>query len=254
MPAIAAHYKFGQLVLERLDTEIADIVIGSKELFDLATQGPDLLFHFNPFKSNYITQLGKNIHAESGINLFDSILTRGIAKNPAILSYVLGVVCHYGLDVACHPYVTKFENGDSSKHTSLESDFDLYIIRRFQMYAKRHIYLPPKVDYAAISAVYTITSDEVETCLKNMRIFNKLFDYPKLIKTADKVLKKSGVYYGLTLKKEPVYMQEAMELSSLFDEAVEPTANLVATYYKSIKNGLELPEGFGCNFEGEIIN
>ncbi len=252
MPAIAAHYKFGQLVAKSLDKEVAKIIVDNKELFDLATQGPDLLFYFNPFKHNNIVDLGNNIHSESAEVFFGKILEKGIAKNPEILAYVLGVICHYGLDLACHPFVNEFSNADISRHTNLESDFDLLIIRRFQMYAKRHIYLPKEVDYAAVGAVYGLTSDEIHACLKNMRLFNRLFDYPNLIKVADKALKKSGIYYGLTLKKEPVYIKEAVTLSKLLDDAVAPTVNLVTAYYNSINNEMPLPLGFGYNFDGEL--
>ncbi len=253
MPAIAAHYKFGQLVADRLSEAIRHTIIENKELFDLATQGPDLLFYNNPFKKNDVSELGVRIHDEPARKFFDNILERKVAKNPQILAYVLGALCHYGLDRACHPYVNAFADGDSARHTSLESDFDLVIIRRYEMYPKRYIYLPAKVDYAVIAAVYNITSDEVRRCLSQMRNFNRLFDFPSVIGVADNILKKQGVFSGLTLKKEPLFVEESEMLIKMFDGAVESTACLVEEFYKAVTQDKQIADNLEHNFDGVVI-
>ncbi len=250
MPAVAAHFKFGQLVFSNLDDEIKKVIANNKDLFDLATQGPDLLFYYNPIKRNTVSEYGHTIHAQSAEKLFGGILNRKISKNPDILAYVLGVICHYCLDVACHPFVNDFANGNTAMHTSLESDFDLTIINKYDMVINRKIYIPADVDYAAIAAVYLLTSDEIRQCTKSMKGYNQLLNYTSIIKVGERFIGKTGIFSGLSLKKEVMFIEEMESMVTLFNDALKTAQNLVTSYYNAVKEDGPLPDGFEFTFDG----
>ncbi len=253
MPAVATHYKFGQLVLENLPTNIKKAIAKHKSLFDLATQGPDILFYHNVLKRDAVVDLGVGIHSRSGEQFFGDILERRLTKKPQVMAYVLGCFCHYSLDVACHPYVIKASQNGDVMHRVLESDMDLAMINRYGMTKKRHKYISTNVDFSAIATVYKITEEEAKRSVKNMRLNNYVLNSEKLVSVLDDILKKKKMFDSLTLKKEISAKKETEHLVELFDAAIQPTVANLIVFYDALQYNKPLPQGFTKNFEGEIV-
>lgn len=49
-------------------------------------------------------------------------------RPPEMLSYLLGVVCHFTLDAACHGYVEKKIQKSGASHIQIEMEFDRYLM------------------------------------------------------------------------------------------------------------------------------
>lgn len=99
MASYISHYLAAKAVTEKsrnpLIREYADC-------FTLGAQGGDLLFYaFGEFKG-----YGARTHREKISALFSAALDYCRAqKRPEPLAYTLGLLCHYALDSAAHPYV-----------------------------------------------------------------------------------------------------------------------------------------------------
>ena len=67
MPAMYAHYVFGDEVLPQLDSSIKRIVNSHRELFNLGLQGPDFYFYDQLFylKKKSLALIGSALHRQS---------------------------------------------------------------------------------------------------------------------------------------------------------------------------------------------
>ncbi len=253
MPAIAAHYKFGQLVLEKLPVDLKKLILTNKNLFDLGTQGPDLLFYYNPLKKNPVSSHGVAIHSRAADAFFGDALLRGCEKNNTALAYLLGQCCHFALDYKVHPYVKEVSNDETKSHMILESDLESLVIKSYDMDDKRFVYLPKKVSLSAIATVFNISVAEAKTSHKNMLMYTKILDRPALLKPIEKIMGKPGAYTSLSLKNKLYYKNESKILLEMYQQAVTPAVELVTELYEAIKNGKDLPQTLRHNFEGELM-
>ena len=131
MPAMYAHDRFGQDVITKLSGTLEELVTVERVAFDLGLQGPDLLYYYQPLLPNSIQKIGGRVHNMSG----GRFLTR-CAKvqrresNDQGLAYLMGSVCHYALDVACHPIVEHRCKAGDFVHTEIEMAFDRALMVR----------------------------------------------------------------------------------------------------------------------------
>ena len=70
MPAVYAHYRFGQDVLKRLPEKYRDVILEEEDLFNIGVQGPDLLFYYKPFSHDPLHAEGGRVHHLTGRVLF----------------------------------------------------------------------------------------------------------------------------------------------------------------------------------------
>ena len=135
MPDYAAHYYFGQSVLENLPKQIVNNI--NIRIFDFALSGPDdwALYRF------WIPSLrkGKNERASEMHTTNTGAFLSEISKEPALFSYAAGFLCHYAFDSICHPYViacagtykdtaeTKVYRGN---HAAFEHAIDRYMLKQ----------------------------------------------------------------------------------------------------------------------------
>lgn len=126
MPAVYAHYRFGQLVLSRLPAEKQKIIQAHRDLYDLGLQGPDLLFHYHPLGHDPLKGTGPRMHeapAEAFFRPAGEQLCRS-RDSDALLAYLWGFLCHFALDFHCHPYIDAAEAAGGPGHLAMEADFD----------------------------------------------------------------------------------------------------------------------------------
>lgn len=128
MPASYAHYRFGKQVLSALPPEGQQCVQRFRRLFDMGLQGPDFFFYYNPVMKTAVGDLGGKFHSQSGREFFTRCAAA--ADTEAGRAYLYGLLGHYCLDSACHPYVGKVVEAGQARHVALESEFDRYLLEK----------------------------------------------------------------------------------------------------------------------------
>lgn len=99
MASYISHYLAAKAVIEKTENPL---IKQYKDCFILGAQGGDLLFYaFGQFKG-----YGAHTHREKTAEIFNAALEYcRKEKRPEPIAYTLGLLCHYALDSAIHPYV-----------------------------------------------------------------------------------------------------------------------------------------------------
>lgn len=100
MASYISHYLAAKAVIEKSPAD--SVIRNYQDCFILGAQGGDLLFYaFGQFKG-----YGARTHREKTAQLFAAALNYCRKENrPEPLAYTLGLLTHYALDSAIHPYV-----------------------------------------------------------------------------------------------------------------------------------------------------
>jgi len=250
MPAIVAHYQFGRMVLDNLCYPINKLINKHRNMFDIGLQGPDILFFHKPYKKNPVSDIGYKIHDENAEKFLKNAMEYSF-KNEKYLAYLLGVVCHYSLDKACHPYVNSISLNNII-HQSIESDFEFYLINFFNLNYKRHKYIPKNnLNFSLISRAYNkISARQVKKSVLSMRKYVRLLEYRKLMLFIEKLIHKKGLYSSLTVRNKQAHPLDVLKMKLFFDQAINQSTFLIKNVVKSyITQKVEL-NGFEMNFEG----
>lgn len=126
MPATYAHCRFGREVLASAPADVRQCVQRFRRLYDAGLHGPDLFFYHNPFFATAAGQLGETYHRQTGQEFFTRACAQ--ADSEGAKAYLYGVLAHYALDSACHPFVNKMVAEGKAGHTKLESEFERYLL------------------------------------------------------------------------------------------------------------------------------
>ena len=126
MPAAYAHYRFGKLLIPQLPFPVRQCIQRFRRMYDVGLQGPDIFFYHNPFLNTNSGKLGKQIHLQSGQEFFSRAWAA--ADTEAAKAYLYGVLAHYCLDAACHPFVNRVDSSGEISHRKLEAEFDRYLM------------------------------------------------------------------------------------------------------------------------------
>lgn len=151
MPAFATHEIFGEEGLEELASmEGLQAVIRHRNVFRAGCQGPDI-FLYNPFmlSGRKELNLGSRMH-ETGANRFFRLYLEELLcektrfELETAVSYLLGFLAHYSLDVEMHPYIYSrigFRDGkpkDGDKNLAMHQRLEAVIDKKMLM-AKREM-------------------------------------------------------------------------------------------------------------------
>lgn len=126
MPSNCAHYRFGKLAFPALPEEARSCIQRFRRLYEMGQQGPDFFFYSSPFPKSASVQLGHSYHKQTGREYFTAAAS--LATTEAAKAYLYGVLGHYCLDSACHPYVNKVVDAGQADHVALEAEFDRYLL------------------------------------------------------------------------------------------------------------------------------
>lgn len=83
-------------------------------------------FYYGALGSNPVNAVGFGLHEASGADFFENA-RRTILESwdsEAARVYAYGVLCHFALDVTCHPYVEEKIRRSGISHTEIEVEFD----------------------------------------------------------------------------------------------------------------------------------
>ena len=150
MPATYAHYRFGCQMLGAMPADMSRTAKRFRRLYDVGLHGPDLFFYYRPGIPAKLRVLGHKFHIQTGREFFSRIC-RNLRLEPseAAQAYLYGVLCHYALDAACHPYVEEQCREGLLSHTRIETEFEAFLFdldgkrTSAQRDLSRHIQLTP---------------------------------------------------------------------------------------------------------------
>jgi len=260
MPAIAAHYYFGQEVFKLLPEEIKILIKEHRQAFNLGLQGPDLLFYYKVWKKNEIVDMGHNLHRHPA-DTFISRALKNIKAMPSLdaQAYLLGFACHHVLDSTFHGRIAQLAP-DGRGHLLLEAELDRQIAEKYLGFAvkkfKRNQLVKVETnDFEWIKLIYPeLSLEALRECARNLAFFTWLLDSrSKLLKgiidLAEKALHQEGNFSSMMLHKgrDEMYYKPAMEILSRMSGTAAAGADAVKNVFSCFKGDCALMGSFEKN-------
>lgn len=144
MPALVSHWLLGKRVISHID-EHPEIPRLDVPAFLWGCQGPDVLFYQCrvPWRfGQKLNEFGSRLHFDPAAQLFDTLVnmldSHDCRNYDQVMSYALGMCCHFSYDAAAHPYVywlekhmseTDSRGSDFQYHAEIESMLDIIMLR-----------------------------------------------------------------------------------------------------------------------------
>lgn len=246
MPTTYAHQYFGSKVRAQLSHELRTRIEPYENLYDLGLQGPDLLFYYRPFQKNPVSKKGHEIHQQPARLFFEAACNAlpRVEDQEAASVYLLGFLCHFLLDSACHPLVNQVEEERKVQHNTIEKELDRMLMLKDGKDPLR--YYPGSVlhleagDEAVIAAFYPeITAGQIRYACRSMKrilyaiVTPGLFQY-RMTLLLIRSLGKEKSFGSLLMARIPVpaCKESSAVLVSRLEESVLPAADLVEEWYQ----------------------
>jgi hypothetical protein len=255
MPGYMAHYQFGQDIAGRLNFTLKQLVTVYQSEFDIGLQGPDIFFSYQILKNPPLLRYAIKSHTYSGNQMFAPFFAVKPQKASSF-AYVLGVLCHYFLDSACHGYV--FDHcANVAEHWRMEAAYDKAIMRRFACGEERRPCLPmTTLDFAGIAAAWPrLREQTVEASIRAMHTLKKMKDSGALFLVLGKVVK----FYGRLCPWNDAELltgeqaEHEKRLDRFYQQALSDGEELIETIFHSIGKQQPQQERFKLNFFGEKV-
>ena len=254
MPASYAHYRFGRMVLPSLPPAEKQCIQRFRRMFDMGLQGPDIFFFYNPLIKNAVAPLSSSYHSQSGRELFPAACAQ--AGTEAARAYLFGLLAHYCLDAACHPFVQQKVDLGEAHHVALEAEFDRYLLALDGEAAPHTWDMSPKLkltrgECMTVATFYPpATGGKVSLCVKNMALLHKIAAGKNRNRTETLLKKlKPGLQNGL-IPTSPVeaYSRMDSELLARCNRAVKHYPQLLEQLLAYMRTGQPLGEDFSPDF------
>ncbi|MBQ7916128.1 MAG: zinc dependent phospholipase C family protein [Firmicutes bacterium] len=259
MPAIYAHYSFGQEVITRLPDDLRRIVYNHRDAFEMGLQGPDILFFYRPYSGNSISKFGYRLHDYPARYFFcrgAGLVRRHKAPNSAQYAYLLGFVCHFTLDSECHPYIARMIEKTGVSHIAIEAELDKYLQDLdghdpvgYKLSQLVHTHVA-----AAIAPFLPVKKKSIREALYWQKLIQALFVAPCPIKrkVLDFVLHLLGKddYQAMIHRPEdePKCLETNDVLSTFLVKSVPLAVRLIKELDECVQHRTQLSERFNRNF------
>lgn len=253
MPASYAHYRFGKLLLPQLPPDVRQCIQRFRRMYDMGLQGPDF-FLYTPIKTSAADNPGRVFHRQSGQEFFTA--ASKAADSEAARAYLWGLLGHYCLDAACHPFINRLAEIGEAEHIPLEAEFDRYLLvrdgesmpHRFDI---SRFLRPTRGECESMSGFYPgTTGTQVNFHVRCMARFLQCLSRPD-----SHLLKKLllGIAPGLGIFAIPEAESEALvpyvrELQELYGQALERYHELLQQLSAHLQNGEALGDDFSPTF------
>lgn len=206
MPSIYAHYRLGVALLPTFPGDVRRTIGRFRRLFDVGLHGPDIFLYYSPLLPTNVGSLGSKYHAQTGREFFQRVCrVARLEKSEAAQAYICGVLCHYALDSALHPFVKECVERDGVAHGQIEVEFDRFLLERDGKLPPEsqdlspHLQLTPG-ECATVAKLYSpVTARQVQDSLRNMAYYVRLFATPEGARRT--VLRKSMEMLNLPVRK-----------------------------------------------------
>ncbi len=256
MPALYAHYRFGQEVLKSLPVCFFDAIEKYPEAFALGTQGPDILFYHHPLKKNEIRSHGTYLHAIAAEDFYLDMAAlllencKGesaeevLSQNGAFAAYICGFLCHFTLDVSCHKYI---DDNSSKKptHGKIESEFDKFLLKKDGKPIRGYNTATPIKDEngtsEACAKALKLPQENIALSIKTIRKINGWFSkkceffhcFMHFVLKIAGMERKFGDMF-IHKKDDPLCKEINEELFGKFEAAIPMGASLIEEYFSSL--------------------
>lgn len=262
MPAVYAHRRFGGEVLAVCENRTARAAIQRfPALYQIGLQGPDLLFYYNPLGSNQYKDAGNAMHDAPAAPFFEAAARQvnGLPQGQAVLSYLLGFVCHFALDSECHSYVEYEIQRTGHGHIAIETALEGALMEADGVDWTTHnpagYIVVNEVTARTIARVLPAGPKEIRTSLSNMKLVNRLLMPscgPKNYLT-QRFLQLAGQWDtlgGLLIYAldRPAYARGCARLEQLAEGAVPVALALMDSLCDHIATGAPLSERFNRTY------
>lgn len=264
MPAAYAHYVFGQKVLKELPRNLQERIKEYLPLYHIGLHGPDILFYYEPLRSNDISRLGTELHEAEAEGFFDHarklILAAEGEEKAAMEAYISGFICHFMLDSECHGYIAEKMKESELSHAEIETEFDCMLMRKKGLdphtrNAAKHL-MVNKNCAGIIAPFFNLEPKQIYKAVRSMKRCQQMLLVPKQSKRMflNAALKVSGKYeslHGMMVNEEPNQrcVDSNWELFGRLKAAVDPCEELIEEYLEECSGAQPLNERFQRNFE-----
>ena len=263
MPALYSHNKFGKLVIAQLPVDIKKVIKNYPRTFRVGLQGPDILFFYKAFSKNKINQLGVYYHHHDVFPFMEnaSSVVKQYGTDSAEYSYILGFICHFVLDNACHPYINESMKSTGCGHVEIEGDLENLMLNKDEFVPELYpinMLIPADVKTAhSIAHFFESLDDEtILDSLKWMKRIKKIFVAPGVFKrTAIDLMMRATLHYkrlkGHVVEPEanPKCRAKSEHIYRLMVEAVREAAQLIENFNAALE-GSKLSDKFHRDFNG----
>jgi hypothetical protein len=261
MPAVAAHFYFGEQVLELLTGDIKILIEKHKPAFNLGLQGPDLLFYYKLWKKNEIVDMGHELHRQPA-DIFICRALKNIKAMPNLdaQAYMLGFACHHVLDSTFHGRIAQLAPQER-EHRLLEAELDRQIADYYpgctSTKFKRHQLAKIRTnDFEWMKLIYPeLSLEALKNCATSFAFFTWLLGSRNslikgLMEFAEKVLHREGDFTSMILRKEcnEIYYEPAREIRSQMSGVTAAGAEAVKNVFSCFKEECALAGSFEKNF------
>lgn len=256
MPASYAHYRFGKQLLPQLPADVRQCIQRFRRMYDVGLHGPDIFFYHNPFLDTAAGRLAKQYHRQSGQEVFTRACAT--ADSEAARAYLYGLLAHYCLDTACHPFINKMVQTGEAGHIKLEAEFDRYLMAMdgipepHRHDITRHMKLTRGECMTAATFYPPATGAEVSQSVRFMAFAIRFLAGGSREKREKLLRKLKPSICDFFIPEEPVtaYTRMDSELLARFGRAQKQYLQLLTQLEACRKNGEPLGEDFLPTFGG----
>jgi len=150
MPSITTHYIHSNEVLKKLDKEVLNTFNDNILIYNTFAQSHDYLYFCKLCKNskeiNKLASMGHHSKTRDFlINMISYIKDNKLESNSELISCLYGYICHYVLDITCHPYIfyktgvyrkNKKTRKYKGEHNHIEKDLDALYYEKY--YEKKY--------------------------------------------------------------------------------------------------------------------
>lgn len=185
MPSTYAHYRMGVALLATFPADIRRTIQRFRRLFDMGLHGPDIFFYHSPVLPSSVNTWGQKFHGQTGREYFMRVCRIArLEKSEAAQAYIYGALCHYTLDMVCHPFVEERVVQENLSHSEIEAEFDRFLLDMDGKHPPEsqdlslHLHLTPG-ECATVAKFYPpATPRQIQESLSSMIAITKLFATP----------------------------------------------------------------------------
>lgn len=263
MPAMYAHDTFGPKAAAGLPASVKKPILQYPYMFRAGLQGPDILFFYNPFTEHPVGNIGRRLHKKTARSFFENAreIWRAGGQRPSQTAYLMGFLCHFMLDSACHPYIRRQMEEIGMGHVAIETEFERFLLlldRKDPLSFSVGYCMPLEKGMACdIAPFYPgVSSGELEKSLRAMRRYKNLLVMPNAAvrKLAKKGLRLVGQYNAITqhiIGSEPD-VRCRMTCEHLFERyrrAIPQAADEMQKLAKALVSGSSFSQRLNRTFE-----
>lgn len=263
MPGTYAHFKLGDDVRKLVSPKVSLIIDEYPEVFYIGLHGPDLLFYYNALTKNRVNTLGFDLHEVAGRDYFQKAadIIRKSGYNNACISYTLGFLCHFALDVTCHGFVNENVEKKVASHLEIESELERELLLNVGRDPQKAIltgHLHASRENAVVIQQFfqELSVKEVEKCIKDMKFYLNMLVPKNPVKRfiLYNGLKFAGMYEThkglvINIKENKACCESTKTLKKLFVEAEGLAVRLLNDYMDYIFDKKDLEGIYSYNFE-----